>query len=310
MSAVSIPALLWAFAVFFGALALGLGLWYFAYGRWQFRRTQQQLERSQPKESGGMEDSSWDKSLAELARWGQKLRSMGTLEDRQQLLQAGFRQPYALPLFLLIRLMAGLALGMLVELYVLFAVHHPAGWAYLLWPFMGFVLGVLAPKFLLEMRAKSRIEGIAEELPFFVDLLALLQGVGLSLEQSLISVTAASDSGLPLISAEMREVSRQVAIGRPRVEAMQKLAEILKDPDFRELTNLLRQIDRYGGDVAEPLREFSERLQAKRQMSARERAGKMNAKMIVVLVTTMLPGLIIITAGPAFTILVKALHHL
>ena len=64
MSAVSIPALLWAFAVFFGALALGLGLWYFAYGRWQFRRTQQQLERSQPKESGGTEDSSWDKSLA------------------------------------------------------------------------------------------------------------------------------------------------------------------------------------------------------------------------------------------------------
>lgn len=310
MSAVSIPALLWALAVFFGVLALGLGLWFYAYGRWLFRRTQQQLEQSQSKNSTEMEDSSWEQSLAKLARWGQKLRSLGTLEDRQQLLQAGFRQPYAFALFLLIRLMAGLAVGMLVELYVLFAMHHPAGWAYLLWPFLGFAIGVLVPKFLLEMRAKNRVEGIAGELPFFVDLLALLQGVGLSLEQSLISVTAASDSGLPLISAEMREISRQVAIGRPRIEAMLKLADMLKDPDFRELTNLLRQIDRYGGDVAEPLREFSERLQAKRQMAARERAGKMNAKMIVVLVTTMLPGLIIITAGPAFTILVKALHHL
>jgi tight adherence protein C len=306
-----ISALLWSLAVFFAVLGLGLALWIVANTRWQFSRAQKQMERAQSEETEEpTEASRWDANLANLARLGQKLRKMGTPEDRNQLLQAGFRQPYALALFLLIRLIVGLAGGILAEIVVLFILHHPPGWAYLLWPFLGFAAGVLAPKFLLEARAKQRLEGINTELPFFVDLLALLQGIGLSLEQSLISVTAAGDTGLPLISSEMREVSKQMAIGKPRVEAMQKLADVLQDPDFRELSNLLRQIDKYGGDVAVPLREFSERLQEKRQMMARERAGKLNAKMIVVLVLTMLPGLVIITAGPAFTILVKALHHL
>lgn len=309
MTVFSTSALLWAMSVFFAVIGLGLSAWHLIRSRWSFTQAQRRMESAQVSEEP-TNQKIWGHPWASLVHWGHVIRRLGTREDRGQLLQAGFRQPYALALFLVIRLIAGLALGVLVELGLLFGMHHISPWDYLLGPFLGFAVGALAPKFLLEARARSRIEGIDEELPFFVDLLALLQGVGLSLEQSLISVSAAGESGLPLISAEMREISKQVAVGRPRIEAMQKLSDLLNDPDFRDLCNLLRQIDKYGGDVAVPLREFSERLQEKRQMQARERAGKMNAKMIVVLVLTMLPGLVIICVGPAFTMMAEALRHL
>jgi tight adherence protein C len=68
---------------------------------------------------------------------------------------------------------------------------------------------------------------------------------------------------------------------------------------------MLRQIERFGGDVAQPLRDFASRLQEKRQMALRERVGKLNVKMTAVMTLTMLPALLLITAGPAVLALLR-----
>jgi tight adherence protein C len=307
----NLHALLVALAVIAISLAVGLLLFFRIYRLFMVSQTQASLLRVETRPQGDQTEeitgnntnqasTSRARSMVpdSLARWG-------TVEDRRQLLQAGYRRRRAPALFIALRIGFGLTLGLATLLIIPLAHIKIAGLVVLIAAFIALAIGYLIPKFILEAQARSRRDQINAELPFFVDMLALLQGVGLSLEQSLMSVASAGDAGIPLLASEMQELNKQIAIGRPRVEAMQKLAEMLQDPDFQELVNMLRQIDRFGGEVAQPLREYAERLQEKRHMSLRERAGRMNVKMTLVMVLTMLPGLVIITVGPAMLLLVK-----
>jgi tight adherence protein C len=52
--------------------------------------------------------------------------------------------------------------------------------------------------------------------------------------------------------------------------------------------------------VQEPLRVFSDRLRESRRSEMKERIGKITVKMTAVMVTTLLPALVIVTAGPGF----------
>ena len=67
------------------------------------------------------------------------------------------------------------------------------------------------------------------------------------------------------------------------------------------------QIDKYGGAVQEPLRVFGERLREQRKAKMKELIGKISVKMTGVMVVTLLPALIIITAGPGFLAVIRAL---
>ncbi|MNR35815.1 hypothetical protein D3C85_1536840 [compost metagenome] len=73
------------------------------------------------------------------------------------------------------------------------------------------------------------------------------------------------------------------------------------------VVNLLVQVDRHGGAVQEPLKEFSIRLREKRQAGFKEKIGAITVKMTGVMVLTLLPALIVITAGPGFTAVIRSL---
>jgi len=70
---------------------------------------------------------------------------------------------------------------------------------------------------------------------------------------------------------------------------------------------LLVQVDKHGGAVQEPLRIFSDRLREHRRSEMKEKIGKITVKMTAVMVTTLLPALVIVTAGPAFLAIFRAL---
>ena len=308
----SLSALLIALAVAALSLAVGLLIFFRLYRFWMLSQTQASLLRVEPRlgdgEASGNNAATASNAVPVSRSRGmvpERLASWGTAEDRRQLLQAGYRSRRAPALFIALRIGLGLLLALATLLIITLGQFKVSGPVGMVIAFIALAIGYLIPKFILEAQARSRRDQINGELPFFVDMLALLQGVGLSLEQSLMSVAGAGDAGIPLMASEMQELNKQIAIGRPRIEAMQKLAEILQDPDFQELISMLRQIDRFGGEVAQPLRDFAERLQEKRHMALRERAGRMNVKMTLVLVLTMLPGLVIITVGPAMLLLVK-----
>ena len=225
-------------------------------------------------------------------------------EDRTLIDQCGLPSVRAQLVFLVLRL----ALAMLLPLAAW--IHIEAGWLdqkILPVAAIAFVTGFMLPKWVLGKWAARRRERVAEELPLLVDLLRLLQGVGLSLDQSLQVMATDFTHVLKVLGAELVIANRQYAQGRTREQSLQRLATLHADDNLAGLVALLVQIDRHGGAVQEPLAQFGDRLREARRSQMKARIGKITVKMTGVMVATLLPALIIVAAGPGFLAIVRSM---
>ncbi|MES2530387.1 MAG: type II secretion system F family protein, partial [Pseudomonadota bacterium] len=168
-------------------------------------------------------------------------------------------------------------------------------------------IGFMLPKWVLKQLASKRREKVVQELPLFVDLLRLLQGVGLSLDQSLQVMADDFEHVLKVLSGELKIANRQYSQGRSREHSLNRLATLYDNDSLAGLVALLIQVDRHGGAVQEPLHQFSERLRETRRSEMKARIGKITVKMTGVMVVTLLPALLIAVAGPGFLAVIRAL---
>ncbi|MBB3002469.1 type II secretion system F family protein [Paraburkholderia tropica] len=228
-------------------------------------------------------------------------------EDRRLLDQSGYVDARSRGLFIVARFAcaAGLAIG---------AASYAAmsGRSVAMFGAAGLLAGFLAPKFHLRRRASARLAAVADELPMFVDLLRLLQGVGLSLDQSLQVLVNEFRPVLPVLASEMEIAQRQFVTGRTREQSLQRMATTYDNEDLRSVIRLLVQVDKHGGAVQEPLRQFGDRLREVRRATLRERIGKLTVRMTGVMVVTLLPALLIVAAGPGLIAVMRSLssiHH-
>ncbi|HEV3104703.1 MAG TPA: type II secretion system F family protein [Trinickia sp.] len=235
-------------------------------------------------------------------------RRVVAVEDRRLLDQCGFVHANARGLFLVSRIVSAFATPAIVGWL---AGADIIGNRFLFFA-LNFTVGFMLPKLLLERRAAGRRRAVVGEIPVFVDLLRLLQGVGLSLDQSLQVTINDFGSMLPVLSGELALAQRQFAAGRTRAQSLQRLATSLDNDDLRAVVRLMIEVDRHGGAVQEPLKQFGERLRETRRAVLRERIGRLTVKMTGVMILTLLPALLIITAGPGMLSVTRALsaaHH-
>jgi tight adherence protein C len=170
----------------------------------------------------------------------------------------------------------------------------------LAWAFAAFAGGFLLAKTLLRRRAAQRLRSVADELPILIDMLRLLQGVGLSIDQSLQIIVTEFGSMLQVLGPELQRSNQQFASGRSREQTLLRIGKLFDDEDLKGLITLLTQVDRHGGAVQEPLRQFGERLQIARKARMKDKIGRLTVKMTGVMVVSLLPVLLILTAGPGF----------
>jgi tight adherence protein C len=114
---------------------------------------------------------------------------------------------------------------------------------------------------------------------------------------------------LPVLSSELEIAQRQFVAGRTREQSLQRLATGFDNEDLRAVVRLLVQVDRHGGAVQEPLRQFGDRLREGRRALLRARIGRLTVKMTGVMVVTLLPALLIVTAGPGVLSVMRALSQ-
>lgn len=176
--------------------------------------------------------------------------------------------------------------------------------------FAGFGVGWMLPKWWLSRRAQARKQAAADELPLLLDLLRLLQGVGLSIDQSLYVIVNDFREVMPVLSYEFQLATEQYAHGRTREQSFQRLAKNFENDDLGAICALIDQVDRHGGAVQEPLTQFAERLREKRRLGLKEKVGKLTVKMTGVMVMTLLPALLIVTGGAGFLAVLRGLSRM
>jgi tight adherence protein C len=169
------------------------------------------------------------------------------------------------------------------------------------------MLGLLVPSRVRSGLAEARRARIRTEVSLFIHTLVLLFESGLSTRQAFSSLVREGRGVLTELGVEIEILLRQLEAGAEMTDALNKMAETLEVDDLTTVLALLRQVDRYGGEVKEPLLDTLQVLEDRREMDLREKVNKISGKMTIVMVLFFFPALLIFVAGPSWVSLIKAL---
>lgn len=313
--------LMWGAAACALAGCLLLGLW--AGASWRQRQQERRLARAVGERLHGAPPAAASaghprqtveqiKSRAGNlgARWLQG-RFGGSLlgeDDRQLINNAGFEDVETARRYFVVG-RVGLSVALIALFSLLPLTRRLNDMLPFLTVFLGFALGWMLPKWWLMRRAAQRRVQMSAELPLFVDLLRLLQGVGLSMDQTLYTIERDFKDVLPVMGSELTIAVEQYARGRTREQSLERIAHHFGNEDLSVICRLIVQVDQHGGAMQEPLHRFGVRLREQRRLELKEKVGKLTVKMTGVMVLTLLPALLIITAGSGFLALFRGLSR-
>ncbi len=263
-----------------------------------------------------------------LARWNdQRTDSITTALESSSpsgwmsawLYLAGFRNPFAVPIFVFATLAFGLLGFGAATLFVLSGVQSlmertvvlvPGGvgetFLPVVWvaPWIIAILLVCLPLTIVRSARRNRIQLIEQDLPLAMELMATLSEAGLGFDSALIRILKTRLAGRPL-AEELRVYQADLLAGRSRVESLRRLSSRIRIGSMSILVSALVQAEQMGMGIAKVLRVQADDVRARRRERAIAFANALPVKRLFPLVICFLPGLFVWTLGPAFVQLFK-----
>jgi tight adherence protein C len=216
----------------------------------------------------------------------------------RQLVRAGFRSPQALQAFYVTKSLLAVALPLLVLICSRWFPDIETG-STMTYAMVACGVGLLGPNYVLGKLVDRRIKDLRNAFPDALDLLVVCVESGLGLAAAIQRVADELDVSHPELAFELSTVNAEIRAGMPREQALRNLADRTGLPDIRGLVGLLVQTMRFGTNVSDALRVYSEEFRDKRMQSAEEQAAKMGTKLLFPLVLCMFPVFFIVAIGPA-----------
>ena len=141
-----------------------------------------------------------------------------------------------------------------------------------------------------------------------LDLLRICLEAGLSLDSALNRVSRELKGVAPVLSRELGQYSLEIRTGLPRRRVLLNMAQRNQVESLTGVINVLIQSSRFGTDVLEALRVYSQSLREERMQMAEERGNKIPTRMAFPLILLLLPLLVVIM-GPALIRLFENMQH-
>ena len=232
---------------------------------------------------------------------------------------AGYRNPFAVPIFVFATLACGLLGFGAATLFVVSGLQRfmertvvlvPGGvgetFLPVVWvaPWIIAILLVCLPLTVVRSARRSRVALMEQELPLAMELMATLSEAGLGFDSALIRILKTRLAGRPL-AEELRMYQADLLGGRPRVESLRRLSGRIRIGSISILVSALVQAEQMGMGIAKVLRNQADDIRARRRERAIAFANALPVKRLFPLVICFLPGLFVWTLGPAFVQLFK-----
>jgi tight adherence protein C len=247
------------------------------------------------------------RSLVERLKLTQSDESRSSAE---RLAQAGWRTRDALVVFLGLRLVLPLILGVLAWVMVRTVLGAALPTAHqLLGAAVGIALGGYAPSLVLGNAIKRRQHKIQKALPDALDLLVISAEAGLSLDGALTRVAREIGFASPELADELGLTAIELGFLPNRAEALRNLMRRVDMPPVRGVVNTLMQTEKYGTPLAHSLRVLALEFRDQRMMRAEEKAGRLPATLTVPMILFILPTLFVVLIGPAIIQVVHTFRH-
>ncbi len=283
--AVFLVALLNACAILYG----GVYLWEARHDPLRMRIAELQERAGRPTRK---EEDTWDTILG--LTFGSIFGESWFGEKEMELMRAGIRRPGAVKVY-----------GILTLCFMMMT----AAGGYMVMggsDFMttaiaivgGLVIGYFLPEqAIFSLRKRHRLNLLAA-LPDTTDLLSIVLGAGLSLDQAITRVCEELQYVYPELAEEFYLMTIEVQAGQDRGIAFQHMAKRTGLTEIRSLAGMIIQAERFGTGLAQSLRVFSDSLRVKRRLDIEAAIAKAAVKMIFPIVLFILPALFIIVIAP------------
>jgi tight adherence protein C len=304
-------------------LSVGIGLMLFGIGifllAWQrMRRRNPLFERfgypekdDETVEASIFNDgtaSALQNYLKPFAQFGEKLA--GSERDRNKLRQllrmAGYHNPTALGIFMLVKYISGIAIVSLL-LFGLLDADQRAGMAGIAFGLLALFVGTTLPEWVVKMLASRRGERLARAVPDGLDLMVICAEAGLPLGRILQVVSKELALSSPELASEYRLTLAELQIVNDRSQALRNLAKRTQVKEIESMVSTLIQAELYGTPLSQALNTISEDSRKRLILSLEEKAGKLPAQMSVPLMTLILPPIVVIMGAPALVKLIRML---
>jgi tight adherence protein C len=193
----------------------------------------------------------------------------------------------------------GLVLGLVLRLPFPTLVVAPVAGALMA------LLGYMGPILWLNQIIASRRQQIQRSLAEATDLLTLVVESGMSLDEGLLSITERFHNAL---GDEIGKVLREIRLGRPRMAALEHMADACGVADLHHLVESIVQSDQMGVPIARLLRVQATEMRRRQRQTAQERAAQASSRMVFPMVGCIFPVLWIVLLGPAIIVILKSVR--
>jgi len=211
------------------------------------------------------------------------------------LLRAGVDAPEAVAQLALWRVALGVGATLLASLptgeaptSVRFAIALTAG-----------AVAFAAPRWALQRRVEARQGAIRRGVPDALDLLVVSVEAGAGLDAALQRVARELGPVHPELAAELRGITRRVAAGQPRQQALLAPYERTGVDELRGLASHIAQSERWGTSIATVLRIYAQQMRSARRTAAERRAATATTRMLLPLALCIFPTIFVVLLGPA-----------
>ena len=169
------------------------------------------------------------------------------------------------------------------------------------------IIGFVGPQFVLGKLATRYRQRLQEALPDTIDLLGIVLGTGLALDQAMNRVSDEMQHIYPELANEFYTVTMQVRAGQERAKAFNAMVKRTGLEDVKALSAMIIPSERFGTSLSSALNAYAEDLRQRRRLRAEEAVGKAGIKMLFPIVLFILPALFVIVLVPA---IIQTIHDM
>lgn len=163
---------------------------------------------------------------------------------------------------------------------------------------------ILIPYVVLRVRSTRRQNQMVRELPMLVDLLMLVVSGGLGLTSAIEKLTQHQEG---LLVGELNRTREDILLGFTRAAAFGRLAERTKAPEIRRFAEAIMKVDQLGMSLNLVLSSQARAIRLRRLTQAKIRSERITVKILFPVIFCFLPGVFIVSVGPAIFDIIGAL---
>lgn len=230
-----------------------------------------------------------------------KLRELFAAEGlRNQLIQANWRDPNAVAVFVTARALTPILFGGLAVAFLWGGEHSPVS------PGMrpacllaAVAAGLYLPNLLMQNAITKRQQAITTGFPDALDLLLICVESGLSIEAAFGRVAQEIGESFPELAEEFELTTAELAYLPDRRVAIENLVMRTGLPSVKAVGTTLVQAEKYGTPLTAALRTAAQENRDIRLAAAEKKAASLPATLTVPMIVFFLPVLFLVILGPA-----------